>query len=155
MTLALDGELQADAALIPAVAAKKLREAGAVAGRANVLIFPDLDAGNQHGRAGRQTSHVVEPCLQRVALPREPAAPRQAEDQHRGDDDGGDRQDAESLLYDLLQVDANRYDYCVVDCPPHLGLLMKNGLRAANSWKGAASSGSFSFIAASAARVRR
>ena len=44
----------------------------------------------------------------------------------------GDRQDAETLLYDLLQVDANRYDYCVVDCPPHLGLLMKNGLRAAN-----------------------
>ncbi len=45
-TLAVDGELQADAALAPQVAAKKLKEKSEVAGQANVLIFPDLDSGN-------------------------------------------------------------------------------------------------------------
>lgn len=44
--LAIDGELQADAALSTIVAAKKLKSASAVAGQANVLVFPDLDAGN-------------------------------------------------------------------------------------------------------------
>jgi phosphate acetyltransferase len=44
--LAIDGELQGDAAVSAAVAAKKVQGLGGVAGRANVLIFPDLDSGN-------------------------------------------------------------------------------------------------------------
>ena len=41
----IDGELQVDAAIVPHVAEKKIKESN-VAGEANVLIFPDLDAGN-------------------------------------------------------------------------------------------------------------
>jgi len=44
--LAIDGEFQADSALIPRVAARKVKCESAVAGKANVLVFPDLNSGN-------------------------------------------------------------------------------------------------------------
>jgi len=44
--LAIDGELQVDAALVPSVAARKVTGDAGVAGDANVLVFPDLNSGN-------------------------------------------------------------------------------------------------------------
>lgn len=44
--LAIDGEFQLDAALIPEVATHKVPRESAVAGQANIVIFPELNAGN-------------------------------------------------------------------------------------------------------------
>jgi phosphate acetyltransferase len=52
-----DGELQLDAALVPEIAERKVPES-LVAGRANVLIFPDLNAGNIGSKLLRHVAHA-------------------------------------------------------------------------------------------------
>lgn len=44
--LKIDGEFQLDTAILPEVAAKKVTVPSEVAGRANIIVFPDLNAGN-------------------------------------------------------------------------------------------------------------
>lgn len=69
--LAIDGEFQADSALIPRVAAKKVKGNSLVAGKANVIVFPDLNSGNI---AYKLTQHLggaraIGPFLQGFAKP--------------------------------------------------------------------------------------
>lgn len=44
--LKIDGEFQLDSAIIPEIAAKKVKRESEVAGKANIIIYPDLNAGN-------------------------------------------------------------------------------------------------------------
>jgi phosphate acetyltransferase len=69
--LAIDGEFQADSAVVPRVAAKKVKGESLVAGKANVIVFPDLNSGNI---AYKLTQHLggaraIGPFLQGFAKP--------------------------------------------------------------------------------------
>ncbi len=64
--LEIDGEFQLDAAIVPEVAAKKVQRESRVAGKANVLIWPDLNVGNTAVKLIQQFGHadVYGPMLQ-------------------------------------------------------------------------------------------
>lgn len=68
--LDLDGELQLDAAIIPEVGAAKA-PTSSVAGKANVLIFPDIDAGNIGYKLVQRLAHAEAygPVTQGLAAP--------------------------------------------------------------------------------------
>ena len=69
-TLQIDGELQADAAIIPAIGKKKAPDSK-IAGNANVLIFPTLETGNITYKLVQRMAHAeaVGPVLQGMAAP--------------------------------------------------------------------------------------
>jgi phosphate acetyltransferase len=69
--LLIDGELQLDSAIVPEVAARKVKGGSAVAGKANILIFPDLNAGNIGVKLVQQFAKAAAygPLLQGFAKP--------------------------------------------------------------------------------------
>lgn len=68
--ICIDGELQLDAAIVPSVAKLKAKDSK-VAGKANVLIFPDLDAGNIGYKLVQRFAHAdaYGPVTQGMAAP--------------------------------------------------------------------------------------